>query len=111
LQRLRLGTGSDGAPAGRLPQPQRARPEPKARTLRFKRRSGKNVEAIPGHVTDNPETICQNQPSLLAAEPSRKQAEPCDFDGFLNYQFGWLRGSRKVLLEKIFWLRALDLNQ
>jgi hypothetical protein len=27
-----------------------------------------------------------------------------------NCQFGWLRGSRKLLTEKIFWLRGVDLN-
>jgi len=44
-----------------------------------------------------------NQPSVLAAEPSRKQAEPCDFDAFLNYQFGWsLQGIAKQLKGKNF---------
>jgi hypothetical protein len=25
-----------------------------------------------------------------------------------NYKFGWLQGSRKLLIEKIFWLRGPD---
>jgi hypothetical protein len=27
-----------------------------------------------------------------------------------NYKFGWLQGSRKLLTEKNFWLRGVDLN-
>jgi hypothetical protein len=46
--------------------------------------------------------------TLLAFSRFRK-----GFDSLaiLNYQIGWLRGSRNLLKGKIFWLRGPDLNR
>jgi hypothetical protein len=64
------------------------------------------------HLNDGkPEASCillnrQSRVGLLL----RGKLQVARISGEESYKFGWLQGSRKLLTEKNFWLRGVDLN-